>query len=194
MTCWNVGRLVQRIVSLSRPGLNEIRSFVASARQAAGVGALLGRELLRRLLKRLPQLRAAARQRAAAAVAEVEAPGLLAVEQPAQVLVDVAVPAAAEGGSVAPGRVLVRLDVRRKVVGQGAAEPGGEQGIAISVNAVSMIAAPGSSILPSRFPSIREPPWCRQASSRLAAWPLSASGAFVFGPAPRGSWATRARA
>src|SRR5947209_2767460 len=36
MTCWKVGRFVQRIVSGSRP--KAIRSFVASARQAAGSG------------------------------------------------------------------------------------------------------------------------------------------------------------
>jgi hypothetical protein len=38
MTCWNVGRFVQRIVSGSTPDVKRIRSAVASARQAEGMG------------------------------------------------------------------------------------------------------------------------------------------------------------
>ena len=40
--------------------------------------------------------------------------------------------------------------------------------LAIRLKASSMIAAPGSSILPSRSTSSRLPPWARQATSRLS--------------------------
>ena len=36
MTCWKVGRFVQRIVSARIPDVKRIRSAVASARQADG--------------------------------------------------------------------------------------------------------------------------------------------------------------
>jgi hypothetical protein len=38
MSCWNVGRFVQRIVSESTPDVKRIRSAVASARHAEGAG------------------------------------------------------------------------------------------------------------------------------------------------------------
>ena len=36
ITCWKVGRFAQRIVSVRIPGAKRMRSFVASARHAAG--------------------------------------------------------------------------------------------------------------------------------------------------------------
>ena len=38
MSCWNVGRFVQRIVSGRTPDVNRMRSAVASARQDDGAG------------------------------------------------------------------------------------------------------------------------------------------------------------
>jgi hypothetical protein len=41
MTCWNVGRFVQRIVSERIPDVKRMRSAVASARHADGAGPWL---------------------------------------------------------------------------------------------------------------------------------------------------------